>query len=281
MDMIRMRWPFQSSKSLNKSINDGRVLMGDTHLSNFAHNLINGSYNVHTGHSLNQSKALPRRRNKGHLDIAIVEATEIMSDGSIIPGGAGGIIPEITELADKIIIEVNTKIPSFHDWHDIVPDPSPPFRTPFLISRADDRIGQAYMKIDPSKIAAIVESTVPDCGQVQPKDDMVQTGASIADHIIEFLESEVKQRRLPARLLPIQSGLGNLCNTVLKGIADKAPFKGVQMWSEVSFCRYLNWYLPTYLWMLLTSFPGHPRRWARLHRQRQTAICIRRGSFSH
>ena len=151
-----------------------------------------------------------------------------------MPGGAAGIIPEIADIADKVIIEVNTKLPSFYGWHDIVPELCPPFRTPFLISRADDRIGQPYVKIDPAKVVAIVESTRPDSGQKMKggEDEGGDAVAPIAQHISDFFSNEVRVGRLPARLLPLQSGIGNIANAVIKGLVD-GPFHDVQVWSEV------------------------------------------------
>lgn len=48
-----------------------------------------------------------------HLDWAIVEATAITEDGHIIQGASVGATPEILQMAEKIIIEVNTSIPNF------------------------------------------------------------------------------------------------------------------------------------------------------------------------
>ena len=79
----------------------GNVLMGDIHLSNFAHHLSNGHFNVHD-HHLTAHKTRNRGRqifnlftlirsmtpSPGHLDVAVVEATEITEDGGIVPGGS-------------------------------------------------------------------------------------------------------------------------------------------------------------------------------------------------
>lgn len=53
------------------------------------------------------------------LDWAIIEATEILEDGSIVPGASVGATPEILQTAEKIIIEVNTSLPSFKGLHDV------------------------------------------------------------------------------------------------------------------------------------------------------------------
>ncbi len=79
----------------------GRVLFGDMHLSNFEGNIATGVYNVHdqTEHKVIPISHHPfphchvqgffrqidkedsRKRVHGHLDIAVIEATEITSDG--------------------------------------------------------------------------------------------------------------------------------------------------------------------------------------------------------
>ena len=49
---------------------------------------------------------LNKPQNK--LDVTIVEASAITEDGGIIPGASVGASPELIQMADKIIIEVNT-----------------------------------------------------------------------------------------------------------------------------------------------------------------------------
>lgn len=49
---------------------------------------------------------------------------------------------------------------------------------------------------------------------------------AIASHLIEFFEHEVKHGRLPANLLPLQSGIGNIANAVIGGLA-KSRFENV------------------------------------------------------
>lgn len=75
------------------------------------------------------------------LDIVVVEATAITEDGWIVPGASVGATPELLQMADKIIIEVNTRIPSFEGLHDINMGTLPPNRKPYLIMNTEDRIG--------------------------------------------------------------------------------------------------------------------------------------------
>ena len=81
----------------------------------------------------------------------------------------------------------------------------------------EDRIGTPHIPVDPEKIVAIVESDYPDkTSPVTPADD---TSRAIAANLIEFLQHEVNQGRLPVNLLPIQSGIGNIANAVIGGLA--------------------------------------------------------------
>src|SRR3546814_19115349 len=46
--------------------------------------------------------------------------------------------------------------------------------------------------------------------------------AAIAAHLLDFFHSEVARGRLPASLLPLQSGVGNIANAVLSGLVDSS-----------------------------------------------------------
>ncbi len=54
----------------------------------------------------------------------------------------------------------------------------------------------------------------------------------IAGHILEFLAWEVKKGRIPANLLPLQSGVGNIANAVLFGL-EEGPFENLTSYTEV------------------------------------------------
>ncbi|KAL8717558.1 MAG: hypothetical protein Q9225_005206 [Loekoesia sp. 1 TL-2023] len=66
------------------------------------------------------------------LDVVVVEASAITEEGGIIPGASVGASPELIQMADKIIVEVNTAIPSFEALHDITRPDLPPRRKPYL-----------------------------------------------------------------------------------------------------------------------------------------------------
>lgn len=162
--------------------------------------------------------------------MAVVEATAIKEDGSIVPGASVGATPELVQLADKIIIEVNTSIPSFEGLHDITMTDLPPRRKPYLIMGVEDRIGTTSIPIDPEKVVGVLHSDYPD--QTAPNTAADLGSKAIADHIIEFWTHEVNHGRLPENLLPIQSGIGNIANAVVGGLAD-SKFENLHVWTEV------------------------------------------------
>ncbi|KAJ3731440.1 acyl-CoA carboxylate CoA-transferase [Lentinula guzmanii] len=230
LDMIARRYPHQVGKEVSKGINAGRIEFADKHLSMFPQDLTYGYYSLHKKHG---DPTKP-------LDWAIVEATSINSEGHIVPGASVGASPEILQSAEKIIIEVNTRIPNLEGLHDINSSFLPPHRQPYLITHPSDRIGSTAIPVDPDRVVAIIESTKPDnTGLNSPEND---ESRAIARHLIEFLEKEVKEGRLPKSLLPLQSGIGNVANSIIGGLAE-GPFDNVQVWTEVlqdTFLRFFD-----------------------------------------
>ncbi|MCA1797489.1 MAG: acetyl-CoA hydrolase, partial [Geobacteraceae bacterium] len=211
LDMIDRRWPYQTGKNIAKGINEGRIRMGDKHLSLFAQDLGYGFYT-------------PK------IDVAIIEVSAITEDCGLVPTSSCGVIGEILKIADKIILEVNTGQPSFEGMHDCLIPRNPPNRQPFLISKADDRIGDSSFPCDPDKIVAVVESKLRDKGRAFTDAD--EKSEAIAAHIMDFFAAEVKAGRLPENLLPLQSGVGSIANAVVGGLAN-GPFKNLSVYTEV------------------------------------------------
>ncbi|KAK4972949.1 acetyl-CoA hydrolase [Elasticomyces elasticus] len=226
-NMIERRSPHQVGKEIAKGINNGNIQFFDKHLSMFPVDLMYGFYTKH------------KANNK--LDVAIVEASAITEDGGIIPGASVGASPEMyqcqpllirIQMAEKIIIEVNTAAPSFEGLHDITMTDLPPRRKPYLIMRPEDRIGTPHIPIDPERVVAIVESDYPD--QTLPNAPEDENSRAIARHLIEFLKHEVAVGRMPENLLPLQSGIGNIANAVVGGLSGgEANFKNLKVWTEV------------------------------------------------
>lgn len=122
-------------------------------------------------------------------------------------------------------------MPSFEGLHDITMTQLPPHRKPYLIMAPEDRIGTTSIPVDTEKIVAIIESDYRD--QTTDNSPPDATSRGIAGHLIEFLEHEVSQDRLPKNLLPIQSGIGNIANAVIGGLSE-SKFEHLKVWTEVS-----------------------------------------------
>ncbi|CDK27097.1 unnamed protein product [Kuraishia capsulata CBS 1993] len=223
--MILRRAPHQVGKPIQKAINDGRTLFFDKHLSMFPQDLTYGYYT--------------RFKENDLLDFTIIEATAITEDGSIVPGPAVGGSPEMLSVSDKIIIEVNTATPSFEGLHDIDLPVNPPHRQPYPYTSASHKNGRVAIPVDPSKVVAVVESTTRD--KVPPNTPSDATSRAIAGHLIDFLNQEVKYGRLPENLHPLQSGIGNIANAVIEGLAD-ASFKNLTVWTEVLQDSFLDFF---------------------------------------
>jgi succinyl-CoA:acetate CoA-transferase len=96
--------------------------------------------------------------------------------------------------------------------------------------RPGDRIGEPYLRCPPEKVVAVVETHAPDRNTgFSPPDE---TSRRIAGHLVEFLEHEVARGRVPAGLLPVQSGVGNVANAALAELAQ-SRFENLTAYTEV------------------------------------------------
>ena len=209
---IDMRLPYQSDPTCRRQINAGEMQYTDMHLSNVAQFVWFGFL--------------------GKLDVAVVEVVGILPDGRLIPSSSVGNNKTWLDQADKIILEVNTlQNPGLEGMHDIYYGTRlPPHRKPIPLTEPGERIGEAYLTCDLSKVIAVVHTNQPDRNSAFAAPD--ENSQRIAAHIIEFLQEEVKLGRLPPELLPIQSGVGNIANAVLAGL-DAGPFKNLTAYTEV------------------------------------------------
>ncbi len=212
VDAIDLRMPYQSDPVSRAKINAGLVDYLDLHLSHVAQAVWEGAF--------------------GHLDVAVVEVTGVTADGALIPSSSVGNNKTWIDQADRVILEVNSWQPAaFEGMHDVYYGTAlPPNRKPVQIVSASARIGGPYLLCPPEKIVAVVETNAPDRNTVfKPVDE---TSQLIAQHLLEFLAHEVKRGRLPAGLLPLQSGVGNIANAVLRGL-DGGPFRPLTAYTEV------------------------------------------------
>ena len=212
VDGIDLRMPYQSDPVTRAKINAGQMDYLDVHLSHVAQMVWEGFF--------------------GHLDVAVVEVAGITEDGSLIPSSSVGNNKTWLDQADRVILEVNSWQPAeLEGMHDIYYGTAlPPHRKPLQIVESSDRIGIPYLQCPPDKIVAIVPTHAPDRNSAfKPMDSDSQL---IADNVLEFLTHEVKAGRLPATLLPLQSGVGNVANAVLNGL-EAGPFRDLTAYTEV------------------------------------------------
>lgn len=206
------RMPYQSDPHMRNAINKGTTDYADIHLS-------------HSGPQVRQGFL-------GNLDVAIVEVTAITEDGDLVPSSSVGNNNVYIDCADKVILEVNSwQSEELEGMHDIYYGTElPPNNIPIPIVRPGDRIGGTTLRVDPSKVVAVVETNGAD--RNTPFKPLDEDSKAIAGHFIDFLNNEVKQGRLPKSLLPLQSGVGNIANAVLAGLLD-SDLEGLTSFTEV------------------------------------------------
>jgi succinyl-CoA:acetate CoA-transferase len=211
VDGIELRLPYQSDPVCRKKINAGEMEYIDIHLSHVAQ--------------------FVRQGFLGKLDVALVEVTAIREDGSLVPSSSVGNNATWIESADRVILEVNRwQNEKLEGMHDIYGDRDVPHRIPIPLVHPSDRIGSPYIPCAPDKVLAIVETDAPDRNTPFSAPD--PDSRRIAGHILDFLAHEVKKGRIPENLLPLQSGVGNIANAVLKGL-DEGPFENLTSYTEV------------------------------------------------
>jgi len=208
----KFRTPYQSNKDLRGRINTHETEYVDMHLSEVAQDLRYGFL--------------------GHIDTAVVEAADVTEDGEIVPTSGVGIFPTICRLADKIIVELNCRHPKeIRGMHDLYEPLDPPYRREIPIYTPSDRIGKSFVKVDPSKIIAVVNTDEPnEGGKFTPSDDVT---LAIGQNVSDFLVGELRAGRLPKEFVPLQSGVGNVANAVLGCMGENKEIPQFNVYTEV------------------------------------------------
>ncbi|SRR5581483_422551 len=211
-EAVLFRTPYQNDPDLRKAINEGRTRFFDMHLS-----------------ILPQSA---RYGFLGHVHWAVVEACDVTPSGEITLTSSVGAAPTFCRIADKIIIELNRFHPdTLRGFHDVYEPQDPPFRNPLPVFRPSDRIGSPTVKVDPRKIVGIVNTNAPD--EVGGFSEIGETTAKIGRNVADFLATEIRRQLVPKEFLPIQSGVGDTANAVLKAMGDSREIPPFEMYTEV------------------------------------------------
>ena len=209
---IELRLPYQSDPDVRARINAGELEYIDIHLSHVAQHAWFGFF--------------------GKIDVALVEVAGINADGTLVPSSSVGNNKTWLELADRVILEVNRWQPqALAGMHDIYYGTAlPPHRKPIPLLQPDDRIGEPFLRVDPARVVAVVETDAPDRNSPFAPPDA--DSRRIAGHLLEFLAHEVRRGRLTPHLLPLQSGVGNIANAVLAGLAG-GGYRDLTAYTEV------------------------------------------------
>lgn len=209
---IGRRTPYQSCPDTRRRLNAHETHYFDVHLSELAQKLRYGTY--------------------GSIDWCIIEAADITDDGEILLGAGVGMAPTVAQVAKRIIVEINDKLPkSLYGLHDLYSPADPPYRREIPIYKASDRIGTPLLKVDPHKIVGVVKTSAHDgVKSFTAPDEVTQhIGANVCD----FLIGELRAGRLPKEFLPMQSGVGNVANAVLFGLGASDEIPPFEMYTEV------------------------------------------------
>ena len=209
---ISFRTPYQSNAALRSSINKGETRFVDMHLS--------------------MLPQIVRYGFLGPVDWAVVEASDLTSGGGIVLSSSVGAAPTFAGRAGKILIELNRRHPpSLLGMHDIYEPADPPHRHEIPIYHASDRIGSPLITVDPSKIVGVVETDLDDeCAPFSPPTPATE---KIGQNVAEFLVAEMRAGRLPKSFLPLQSGVGDVANSVLGALGRLPEIPAFEMYTEV------------------------------------------------
>ncbi len=209
---VEWRAPYQTASALRNKINKGEINFVDLHLSEVAQMVNYGFF--------------------GPIDIAVIEASAITPDGKIYLTTGIGNAPVYLQKARQVIIELNSyHSPRIKEMIDIVSLGAPPLRSMVPIFHTLDRAGENYVQIDPKKIIAVVHTHLAD--QINEFGDENPLCRQIAHNVEGFLLKELHAQRIPAGFLPLQSGVGNINNAVLKALGENPDIPPFMMYSEV------------------------------------------------
>ncbi len=211
-DALSYRAPYQSGPKLRSQINRQDVEYVDMHLSHLPQTVLAGF--------------------QGKIDFAVIEATEITSDGRVYLTSSIGASPTYLKYADHVIIEVNRyHSPRLREMADILIMPPPPHRAPVPLHDPLTKLGYPYAVVDPQKVIAVLENDEPD--NVPEFAGTDERGEKIAEHVVRFLLDEMLAGRIPNDFLPLQAGVGNVANGVMSALARNPYIPPFKMYTEV------------------------------------------------
>jgi succinate CoA transferase len=209
---IKFRTPYQTNSELRDRINAGQTRFFDLHLS--------------------LMPQVTRYGFLGPVDVAVIEAADLTAGGGILLTAGVGTAPTFCNLAKKVIVELNRHHrPDILGVHDIYEPADPPYRKQIPIYKPSDRIGSPIIAIDPAKIAGVVETDLPD--EARGFSETSALTDRIGYNVAEFLAGQLQSGMIPKPFLPIQSGVGDIANSVLGALGSHPDIPPFEMYTEV------------------------------------------------
>jgi acetyl-CoA hydrolase len=210
-DAILHRYGYQSSSALRQKINEEKVFFQDIHLS-------------HVSKYIAMNRLRP-------IDTAIIEICDVTADGKVYLTTGIGISPILLEKAKKVILELNSyHSPRLREMSDVVVLHGPN-SWPKGLDTPLSKVGTPFAQVDPKKVIGIVKNNEPD--EVSEFSDSDATCVKIAENVEKFLLDEMAKGSIPKSFLPIQSGVGNIGNAVMKQLGESKGIPPFYMYTEV------------------------------------------------
>lgn len=211
-EAIHFRTPYQSDPTLRAQINSGKVRFVDMHLSMLPQAVRYGFL--------------------GPLHWAVVEAADVTMGGGIVLTASVGATNTYLAKAEKILIERNSRHPAgLLGMHDIFEPLDPPARSELPVFNASDRVGSPLCLVDAKKIAGVVHTQLDD--ECAPFAEPTSVTERIGQNIADFLVGEIRSGRVPPQFLPLQSGVGDVANSVLGALGLRKEIPAFEMYTEV------------------------------------------------
>lgn len=212
--ILKRLTPFQMTPVCASSINKGSIEYVEMPLARVAPYVKNGAL--------------------GKIDVAVIEAMQIVSDHELVLTSGVGLSPLFVDEAKHIMIELTTGQPDeLVGMHDIYRPATGSGKAPIPLRAVNERIGTGNLSFDPEKVIAVVVTNEKDADvQYAPPDGIISKSA---DNLFNFLEIEIKRNSSwRGKLPPIQSGIGSMANNLVQAFA-RTDFKDIEF-----FCGLLQ-----------------------------------------
>jgi len=211
-EAILFRTPYQSDPVLRRQINEGKVRFVDMHLS-----------------------LLPQQVRYGFLGkvhFAVLEASDLTRSGALVLTSGVGASPTFAGVADRILVELNDwHSPDLLGMHDLFEPRDPPARQEIPIYDPSDRIGSPVLVVDRRKVVGVVRTNQAD--ETTPFSEPTAETRRIGANVADFLVGEMRAGRIPRSFLPLQSGVGDIANSVLSAMGSHPEIPAFEMYTEV------------------------------------------------